>query len=322
MARKRAAAVGGVAPKLQGKTVALAGKVHDQVRKTMAKFVRAEGGTLAAGVTPSLDYLVILEWRRKGRPAAVKQAEELNRRRGAAIRILSKDEFNQLLYPDRDEAVALLRAGERGVERWNRLSGPGTGTSLDLRGVDLRKADLRGAYIEGARLDGADLRGADLTEAFLPELTGARLDGARLVNTYMPYLKDCTLPRADLTGSAIDPAEYTRCDFTGARLRRVTGPSTQAVECVFKGADLREADLHESEFTRADFSGADLSGADLSKSALRAANFARAKLVRAGLTDADLAGADLRGADLRGAAIDRADFTGANMSGAKLDALA
>jgi uncharacterized protein YjbI with pentapeptide repeats len=329
--KKRGAAVGGVAPKLQGKTVAVAGDVQEWGLKQLTAFVRAEGGRMVPGVTAALDYLVILSWWQRKKPAEARAAEELNRRQGATIQILKEQDFYALFAPDRDEAVALLRAGKEGQERFTRLRQGAARVPLDLRGLDLKEARLAGAQLQSVRLDGADLRRADLEGAHLGQLRNVRLDGARLVRAFVQYLTDCSLQGADLTQAHLNPAQYQQCDLTGASLRTVFGAYTQAAGCVFKNADLREAGLHESNFHQADFAGADLSSADASKCDFREANLSRVKLVKANLTDANLTGADLRGADLRdallvgadlrGALIDGADFTGANVSGARLDGL-
>src|SRR5262249_27977728 len=94
MTRKTSSApVGGVALKLQGKAVALAGNVNEWHRQALAHFIKAEGGKLVEQMTISLDYLVIVNWWRKGQPAEAKEAEKLNQKQGAAIQIVAEQDF-------------------------------------------------------------------------------------------------------------------------------------------------------------------------------------------------------------------------------------
>src|SRR5262245_34345484 len=242
MARKQSArGTGKVAPKLKGKTVAFTGKVNDSDVDRLTKLVLGEGGQLVRGVTASLGYLVLVGWAKKGRQADAREAERLNRKEGASIRILPLQDFYRALSPDRDEALALLRAGANGVDRWNRLREFYWNVPLDLAGADLGKARLQGANLQYVTLDGADLRGADLTQAALTEVRGARLDDACLASASVPWLTDCSLCRADLTEASINQAQYRRCDFTGASLRQVAGYYARITECVFTDADLRGA---------------------------------------------------------------------------------
>src|SRR5262245_38137580 len=108
MTRKQSArATGKVAPKLKGKTVGLTGNPTHWDVERITKVVRAEGGQVVRGVTASLDYLVLVRWHRKGRPADAREAERLNQKHGASIRILTEEDFHRALSPDRDEALAL-----------------------------------------------------------------------------------------------------------------------------------------------------------------------------------------------------------------------
>jgi hypothetical protein len=132
---------GGVPPKLQGKTVALAGEAQGSCLERVAALVRAEGGKVVPRLTKSLDYLVLVGWWRAKQPRAAKEAERLNRQQRASIQILRDQDFYQLLTLTRDEAEALLRAGPEGVERWNRL--PCRPALFDLTGIDLQGAWLR-----------------------------------------------------------------------------------------------------------------------------------------------------------------------------------
>jgi uncharacterized protein YjbI with pentapeptide repeats len=309
--------------------VALLAEGPKQSQEQLAELVRAEGGEVVRQVTRSVDYLVLAPGYRSVTPPAAKLAEQLNRTQGASIQILTERDLYQLLAPTRDESEALLRAGPEGVRRWNRLTC--SPSPLDLTGIDLRGARLQNAQLQRVRLDGADLREADLSSAAMSWFGNALLDGASLVGAYVHQLVDCSLRGADLTEAQLCSAELDRCDFTGARLRKLRGEHLQTEACVFQSADLRGAILHSATFHQPDFRDADLGGATLTATAFHLAKLTGASLVKANLTDADLKGADLRGAalreavlvgaDLRGALIDGADFTGANVSGARLDGL-
>ena len=98
---------------------------------------------------------------------------------------------------DREEAIGLLRGGEKGVADWNwrRKSGESIpdfhGAEIyALRGIARYGADLRYADLHGATLQGANLVNADLGGAILwANLRGVNLRGADLSD-------------ADLSGAA------------------------------------------------------------------------------------------------------------------------
>lgn len=188
-------------------------------------------------------------------------------------------------------------------------------TDADLSGLDLSGANLADAKLFGANLTGADLGGADLQRSDLrnADLGGADLDGALLSqaaitgvqtgaitgtpaslpsSTYLidgyligggAWLREASLPGADLAGKFIGGADMTRADLHGANLR---GAFMGFI--VLAGADLRDADLHGAYVLLADLRGADLQGADLTQIHLGGTD-----LTGADLTDADLTGADL-----------------------------
>jgi uncharacterized protein YjbI with pentapeptide repeats len=318
------------APKFPKKTFFLAGNVSDPEAAT--KFIKEEGGLVVAAVDAHLDYLVAGYPRGNRKTPEEKQARELNRK-GAAIRVLTEQQFYILLLPIREEALMLLQGGTRGRERWRALANHwwNLPALLDLRGIDLRGRKLPHCDFGHLLLDGADLRDADLTGCALPELREVRLDGARLRSASFTQATRCRFKGTDLTDAHINPAVVASCDFAGAVLRKLRGPYSEMTDCVFRKADLREASLEESQLRRLDFRGADLSAALLSKCDFTGATFVGAKLACADLTDAVLTGADLRradltdallvGADLTGAMIDGANFTGATLTGIRLGGL-
>jgi uncharacterized protein YjbI with pentapeptide repeats len=337
------------APRLAGKTFVLANCLN---REHFVAVIKAEGGSVARDVTAKVDYVVV-EDRGGSTPGAVKKAERLNQGGKADIRVLDKEGFLALLAPTREQALAMLAAGEEGVRRWQGLEELSEWMwraipMPHLGAVDFRKASLRGVKLHTTRVDGSDFSGADLSESLLGKQKGLKLDGAVLRDADAGELRDGTAKRAEWTGGWVGKAE--RVDFTGAKLdgtklshlsasnfpkaslRKAHLDESVVRGCDFTGADLSGADLKQSKlagnvFTRARLEGAtleksDLTGADLSRASLARADLAKAKLARADLRGADLRHANFFDADLCGARLDGADFTGANLIGARLDARA
>jgi uncharacterized protein YjbI with pentapeptide repeats len=339
------------APRLAGKVFVLGGGPRWS-KDFSRRAIQGEGGRLAEKVTEETDFVVIDTPCPTGRWSAQKKAE-LNRRKGAAIRVLDRDAFLRLFAPSREEALAMLAAGEAGVGRFNalRLERPDHAAEVPmpaLGAVDFRKAMLRGVRLSGVDLDGADFRAADLRGAVLPAVKGANFAGACLAGAWCAGFTDCDMCKADLSGG--HSLRLERCDLTGAKLEAVQPWKGAAQETTFRRADLRRARLTEGRFRGCDFSGADLTEVNLTKSDLAEVSLVRARLekaaleecnlrgarlegaclVAADLTKAKLQGADLRRADLRGAnllgadftdaRLDGADFTGANLVGTKLPA--
>jgi uncharacterized protein YjbI with pentapeptide repeats len=325
MAKKKSAAW--PAARFPGKTFVLDANV--QSREDIEQFIAEEGGRALPAVAAALDYFVTGYRRGNKKSAEQKSAEELNSK-GAAIALLTEEQFYALLLPTREEALVLLNAGEKGRMRWQRLWNHwwGLTTPLDLDGVDLRGKKLAHCNLGRFTLNHADLRDADLTGACLPPLTDATLDGACLCHASFSQASHCSFKQADATDAHVNPAVFTSCDFTGAVLRKLGGPYSQATDCVFRNADLSEAWLEQSKLQQADFTGANLTAARLPKCDLTGAKLAGARLAGADLTDAMLVGADLRkavltdavlvNADLTNALIEGADFTGANLAGVNL----
>jgi uncharacterized protein YjbI with pentapeptide repeats len=342
------AAPGWSSPKLRGKTFVLA-RFSRYERPDIAKFIQAERGKVLPDVTAAVDFLVVGHYTAGPSPAEQK-AERLNLK-GATIRILDEKDFAQLFLPGREEALAMLAAGEKGLRRWNALCGAyWIKGQVDLRGVDFRGANLAEANFFRAALDGSDFRRATLSKAFFDELNGVIFDGARLQGARLESLTDCSLKDvdlhrgavmgltrtvlagarltdadlhsfsdcdlrgADLSQSRLHPGKFERCDLTGASLRDVRGWQLEAVGSIFRRADLRGATLRDERFPGIDFAEADLGGADLTRSDLTGAVLAGARLGKADLTDARLTKADLRGADFR-----ETNLAGASLAGARID---
>ncbi|MGE3808018.1 MAG: pentapeptide repeat-containing protein [Gemmataceae bacterium] len=318
---------------MSGKTITFTGNLNRPL-DSLTKLVERAGGTVVAGVTEKLDYLVAGPTRSGNPTPAEKLARRLVQKNGAAINILDVSDFLALFEPTRDEVLAAIRKGGDLLERLETLM------YLQVPLPDLSGADLRGARpkftahwvpLQTIRLDGADLRDAHLQRFGLPELHNVKLDGADLSHGSVHHLEGCSARNAKLEETRLNPAEFKSSDLTGACLAKVNGYYTQATDVIFKKADLREAEFEGSKFHNVDFTQANLKGARLGECEIHAcklngANLHGADLTRAKFTSCDLSSADLRDtvlidADLSGAVIDGANFAGANLAGANLKGL-
>jgi uncharacterized protein YjbI with pentapeptide repeats len=335
-----ASAIDWARPRFAGQSFVLGG-FKPTARKGLAALIEREGGTVAQDVTAAVTFALV-PVKGSSKPSGVeKKAFELIHKKAAPVRLIDEKEFYALYSPNRDEALAMLRAGPEGVGRWNQLRPVDHRPLLDLRGADLRGARLAGAWFWDVDLGGADFREADLTEARFGQVadvrfTGAVLkgatcqdarrcdfEGARLNEAYLTDLADCRFVGADLAGATVDEGTADRCDFSGARMQGFRGPGITTSGLVLAGADLAGADLSAGTWDDADFRQADLCGANLTDSNLRGANLSGARLgkailVRANLKHADLTWADLRQANLIDAILSHAVIDGANFEGAVL----
>jgi hypothetical protein len=158
---------------------------------------------------------------------------------------------------NRDEAIRLLRGGEKGVRKWNRWQAWGK----EIPG-------LSQANLSRANLIGADLSQADLSQA---KLIRANLGRA--------HLNKADLSRAYLRGADLSEADLSEADLSEAVLRGADLSFADLSGAVLRGADLSGADLHAARLVGADLVGAvlintDLRGADLGDANLRAATCA------------------------------------------------
>ncbi len=308
-----------------GKTFALAGKLRKADLNEATAMIKGDGGKVLSGVSTDLDYLVL----GSGRQAAQsqKQAEEWNQAGQAAIRVLSLEEFFALVVPDRNLALALLRAGPKGYERWKLLT-RWSKAPVDLSGSDLRGLKLKSAWFFHLNLDGADLRQVEFTHVSLYcILTRVHLDGAQLEECSFEGLLDCRLVGANLRKARFFDAILERTDFTGANLEEAALEKARTSKVIFQGANLKRvsarkanlagANLAEADLTRADFQDCDLAGANLNQANLTETDLFQANLKGADLRNACLRCAILADADLTNARIEGADFEGANLAGAK-----
>jgi uncharacterized protein YjbI with pentapeptide repeats len=317
--------------KIRGKTFVLACSApdHSSLDET-ARLLALLGAAVVREVSPNLDYLIVFD-RRAGWPTAEELQTNTLNDDGAVIQVLDLAGFRDLLSPTPDEALALLRGGDEGLEQWRRRRDDQARVPIDLSGAKLRGAKMAGIVLYRVNLEGADLRGADLSGSSLGELVRVNLDGAILPQAYVPHLTDCSARKADFSSVRFNPAVIIRTDFTGAKLTGVSASYTRSEQAVFRHADLTGASFEDSTFLKADFAGANLTRAildkcDLTGASFRGANlsntsFCRAKLANADLSGANLARANLAGADLTGATVEGANFEGANLYGAAVTAL-
>jgi uncharacterized protein YjbI with pentapeptide repeats len=326
-------------PKLQGKTFVLAGRMYDYSRQLYQRVIEAEGGTVVKNVNVDVDFVLVQESSPSGRSAAEKQADKLNRAKGASIGILGHDDFFKLFATSREQTLFLLHSGEQGVARWRKLHEDDFRyvPKPDLRGADFRKAWLHGVDFLDVQLDGADFRGADLTDGRMPEADGLRCEDACLAKILLLGQTNGKFLRANLHGAYL--RDLKNCDFTAAILQQ-SNLNRQSYSAVsFRRANLRQASLEDSKFQDVDFTAADFSavnakdatftdtvftrakldGAKLDFCSLKKASLHRASLVGASLHVARLQGADLRHADLRGADLANADLRGALLDGANFE---
>ena len=306
--------------KLAGKSVALVGKFgyRDNHRKQHARIVTRAGGKVVDAAKSVPDYLFVGEGRGGKPPSDVARLQK----KSPAIEVLSVPEFLELLLPDRDQVLSMIRS--RGKEKegfWSDLehSFLYTKATIDLSKVDLRNADLNGAHFDGILLDGSDLRGAKVRYAEFGNLEKVDFDGCDGEDTCLRNLKICTFREAHLKEAWLfyeDSQTMEKCDFSGANLTAARLEDGKAIDCKFTGADLSDAELEKSTFERTDFSRANLTRIHATEAKFKNSNFAKANLERADLRKASLQGADLRNANLRRAVLSDADVSGANIAGA------
>jgi len=324
MAKKKPAAL--PAPRFPGVRFFLDADVEDE--ELLAQCIQVEGGETTTLVDDTLDvFIFALRGRKK--PAARRTAGALVKK-GAQIELMSENDFFMRLLPDRDHALAMLRAGGEWVDRWRRLWNywNNATTTLDFNQLDFRKHNLSGCNFCAATFHGAKFQGADLAGCCLRALKDNRFDNARLAGASFSEATRCSFKKADLTRAHINPAEFSDCDFTGAVLKDLSGSYSNMKRCVFRKADFTGARIDESKlqhldftganFTSADLTGCDLTGATLTGATLAGANLTRAKLNQADLSKADLTGAILVKANLSGAKVKGANFKDTTLTGVNL----
>lgn len=125
---------------------------------------------------------------------------------------------------DREKALELLRGGEDGVKKWNRLRGEGEEIP-DLVGANISCANLVGANFSRATLSGANLSGAKFNDANLSDadLTGANVSSANLIGANLiganlrgANFNDANLSDANLIGANVNNANVIGADLSCA----------------------------------------------------------------------------------------------------------
>jgi uncharacterized protein YjbI with pentapeptide repeats len=142
----------------------------------------------------------------------------------------------------RDQLIAELRTGPKGVERWNQR-----GIFLHQMLGDFTGADLRDCDLAGVRFYEVDL-------------SAAQFDAAHLVRSefYKCRAGSASFCRAKLEESGWQDSNLAAANLAKADFRRSSFPS-----CNFRGADFRGAGLEWARFEYGSLVGADLSTATL-----------------------------------------------------------
>ena len=142
--------------------------------------------------------------------------------------------------------AAVLRNGEAGVTKWNRLTDAGRAATNFARG-DFTGADLSGATLRALQPKKFKAAGA--------KLVGSNCIGASFLAA--------DFRGADLTGAALRSANVRDADFSSAKLARVDFREGRALRAKFAGADLTAANLSGVDLAGADFTGATLTDVNL-----------------------------------------------------------
>src|SRR5262249_4584521 len=108
----------------------------------------------------------------------------------------------------RDESLAELREGAKGVKKWNARK-----PAERKAGGDFGQVAWRGARLAGVNFEQIDLREARFDGA---NLAGARIDGTPLDGT---SFQNANLKKAWLAGRQGSEANFTGADASGANLR-------------------------------------------------------------------------------------------------------
>jgi len=206
---------------------------------------------------------------------------------------------------NQQQAVKLLRSGEKGISDWNKRYDNGDRIPK-LRNVNLANVSLCGANLRSVNFTNADLHNSDLRNTNLRDakFNDANLQGINLANVdlYSVKFHHSDLRHANLSGSKgghfinadLRNANLSNCDFSWYGLENSN----------LKGADLRGAklgsaqSLHNSNIRFALLEGVDFSGADLSHFNLNGANLQGANLRDCDFTESDLSKANLSNSDL------------------------
>ncbi|MBL4846755.1 MAG: pentapeptide repeat-containing protein [Planctomycetes bacterium] len=180
--RKRAKKLPGGPASFEGLSFCVS-ELDEREEEQLVAAIRPEQGEIAAILTANVSYLVLEKVLTRGKSAAQRYAEKLNRK-GAKIKILDVSKAWSLLTPSPDEARALLAAGTRGVARWNaRLSSipfDQRDKAINLSGSDFTDQKLASARLDCCKLRGANCAGADLSSAEFADCASVSFRNAKL----------------------------------------------------------------------------------------------------------------------------------------------
>ena len=325
MAKKAAAKTA----KLAGQTVAFVGKFGygSGAIDSEKELVKDEGGTVVDPEQTLPDYLVAGKGVGGNPPAVIAKLQKKH----PQLQAIDIRAFYQLINPTADEFQQLMLSGNLDHDFWYKLRSrlDAAGVTLDLSGRDFRNQWVVGTLYKVC-LDDCDFRGCTI-EAHFDKIKNSKFDGCKFNEGSFNNAEDCSLQNVTMEETRWNPAVFTRCDFTGAKLNIRIGMYTVAKDCIFHKADCSGSHLERSRFVSADFSEANLANVDFETTDLTRANLAGANLTGANLRNANLQQANLSGANLTkalligallsGATIDGADFTGAQLTGADLTGL-
>lgn len=319
-----------VRKRFAGLKLCFAGKpgVYGQARKTYEAWARSEGAKLVSNLDDSTDMLIVFD---SGATAGAKKKAAALNAKSAAIHELSESEFLEMFRPTADEAVELLKSGEKGTKRLQTLvlqSGLANyqaHRSVDLSGADLRGCDLSDLNLNWAILDGADLREVKISATEFTEARNLRLEKASGHHLRFDSMSDCQCNNANLPNmfagwnSSGGHRAIENCDFTNANLDNSYMNYGAVKSTSFKKAKLTNTDIHDAKLVDVDFTQADLTKANLSSSTCSGTVFKKARFPNADLQDVNFGDADLTGADFSNSMLVGADFSHATLGNAKFD---
>jgi len=205
---------------------------------------------------------------------------------------------------------------------------------LDLSGISFREGNLfnaslryskffsagedgiQGTYDDSvvdftkANLQQVDLTGVILVRVIMPEsnlswsainkadFSSGNLTGANLSGAQIISSKflQVNLERSSLTGANLGDSQFIKANLHQANLGKV-----RAVNTDFSFARLTKTNWQAADASQGNFQGANFQGADLSNSKFIGAKFTKANLQNVNFQSSDLRFADLRGANLVGA---------------------
>lgn len=142
----------------------------------------------------------------------------------------------------------------------------------DLRETIMQRVKLKNADLTKAKLDKANLEYADLTNATLTNATAqfAKLSNATLekaeaegLNISDAIAKNINAKEANFKNAIMQRADLTKADFTKAVLENADMGAVEAVDAIFKEANLKQANLKAANLAGINKEGADFDKAKI-----------------------------------------------------------